>query len=425
MTSLRRQILTQGGWVFAGYVATAAASLIGLRLLTAFLTPNVFGTVSLLLGVLMLSQQVLIGPFQQAAFRFYFEPEQRRDLPGLRRIVRRYSQRSTAALFALFLLGGSIYSARYDTPYLCFVLLAGMLLIQVIRFNEQTLLWAAQRQRPIALLQAGDAWAKPLLAIAMIVAWGASAQAALSGHLLAEVAELGVLLAFIPREGRGRGEPSAGADAELAREIRSYAWPLAPVALANWISNLSDRYIVGAIVGSAGVGLYAAAYALTASPFLMAQSVTGQTLGPHYFVAISSNDATLGRKAFRAWFFGTLGLCAAGVVGVAVLRDWIAWLFLAERYRAASALLPWIALGNAIFALSLVLRLKLQAQKRTRSILLAHGVGAIASIAVTVPLTRSLGVLGTAIACPCYFGIQLAALSLFGSDRFAAEKILR
>jgi O-antigen/teichoic acid export membrane protein len=422
MTSLRRQIMTEGGWVLAGYVATTAASLVGLRLLTGFLAPDVFGTVNLLLGVLMLGQHVFIAPFQQAAFRFYSESQRESDLPRLRRIVAGYMRRAAALLLVLLLAGGLGFSAWSDTPYASFVVLGGMLLVQVIRSFEGSFLWAARRQRPIALLQAADACAKPLLAIAAVVLSRPSPEAVLLGYLLSEVMVVGALFALVPREGRGRGAPSASADAELAREIRSYAWPLSPVALANWISNLSSRYILGSIVGPAGVGLYAASYGLTAQPFITAQSVTGQTLSPHYFNAISSNDAALARKAFAAWFLGTLGLCAVGVVAILLLRDWIAWLFLAEEYRAGTALMAWIALGNSIFALSQVLTLRLQAQKRTKPVMIAYIAGAVAAIGVTVPLTWSFGVVGAAIACPCYYGIQFAALALFGSRQDSARK---
>jgi len=414
MTSLRRQILSEGGWVLAGYAANTAASLVGLRLLTSYLAPEVYGTVSLLLGVLMLSQHVFIAPFQQAAFRFYSEVQQRHDLPRLRRVVVRYLQRAASALLALLLAGGLAFSAWKGTAYVCFVMLGAILLVQVMRSFEHTLFWAARRQRPIALFQAADAWAKPLLAIAAVIAFGASPQAVLSGHLVAEIGGLAVLLAFVPREGRGPAEPPGPEDAELARGIRSYAWPVAPMAIANWISNLSDRYIIGALIGPAGVGLYAASYGLVSQPFISAQAVTGGTLSPVYFSAVSANDGALARKAFRSWFLGTLALCAAGVVGVLLLRDWIAWMFLAEQYRGGSPLMPWIAVGYAIAALNHPLTLRLQAHMRGVEVMLSHGAGAVASIALTLPLVWRFGIAGAAVACPCYFAVVFAALAWFG-----------
>ena len=403
----------------AGYVANIAASLIGLRLLTSVVRPEVYGTVSLLLGVLMLSQHVFVAPFQQAAFRFFSEFERRGDLPRLRHVVRGFVQKSAALLFVLLLAGGLVWSAWHQTPYACFAVLAVLLLVQVVRAFEHNLLWAARRQRTNALMQAGDSWLKPALAFAMVMVVGATPQSVLGGYLLAEVIGLGVLFAFVPREGLGRYAPSPANDDELAAEIRSYAWPLAPVAIASWTSNLSDRYIIGAMVGPAAVGLYSAPYGLVSQPFIMAQAVAGQTFSPHYFNAVSSNDDALARKAFRAWMLGTLALCGSGVIGIIALRDWIAWAFLAPEYREGAALMPWIAAGNSLFALAQVLTLRLQAQKRTQRVMIAHGLGALASIAVTVPLTWRFGVLGTAIACPCYFGILLVGLAVLGSDRFA------
>lgn len=416
MRPLRRQLLFEGGWVLAGQIATTLASLVGVRLLTEVLPPDIYGEVNLLLGLLLLSQHVFIAPLMQGVFRFYSEFAQRCDLPRLRRIAKRYLTASATLLLFVLLVGGALWSWARGTPYTVFLLLCGLLVTEVIRSFETVLLWAARRQRPIALQQGVEAWLKTGLALGAVFWVGTIPQAVLGGHLAAEVLALTGLLLFVPRGGLELpARLEADSERKLAREILRFALPLAPISLANWINALSDRYIVGGLLGVKAVGMYAAAYGLSASPFLIAQTIVGQTLSPLYFNAVSTGDEVLARKTFLSWFFGTAALCCVGTAAVVVLQEWIAFLFLGAEYRAASALMPWIALGNSIYALCLVLTLRLQAQKRSGRVLLAYLLGAVATVAITAPMTSYLGLLGAAMACPCYFAV-LFLLLLAGAN---------
>ena len=69
--------------------------------------------------------------------------------------------------------------------------------------------------------------------------------------------------------------------------------------------------------------------------------------------------------------------------------------------------MTWIALGNAILGVEYVFEKYLFAHKRTGDILLIQTVGALASIAVTLPLVLAYGAWGAAIACPIYYTAQL------------------
>ncbi len=58
--------------------------LLGIRLLTEFVSPEVFGTVSLLIGIATLGSTLFCNPLLQAAMRFYPELAREGQVPRLR-----------------------------------------------------------------------------------------------------------------------------------------------------------------------------------------------------------------------------------------------------------------------------------------------------------------------------------------------------
>jgi O-antigen/teichoic acid export membrane protein len=55
LLSRHRRIAGEAAWVFAGQGASALATLVGLRLITEWVPPAVYGTVVLALGVVALA----------------------------------------------------------------------------------------------------------------------------------------------------------------------------------------------------------------------------------------------------------------------------------------------------------------------------------------------------------------------------------
>ncbi len=114
------------------------------------------------------------------------------------------------------------------------------------------------------------------------------------------------------------------------------------------------------------------------------------------------------RAAFRAWLGVTAFVCVAGVVAITLLRGPIAATLLASRYREAARYLPFIAAGNAMFALSIVFEKVAHATSRTGLVLAGRVIGAATSLAVGIPLIFLYHTDGAAMAVPIYYGVQLA-----------------
>ena len=404
LTDFKKQILNEGLWVITGNIAVALATLFGVRLLTEYLRPEVLGSVNLLVGVTILGINFFCNPFIQAASRFHPEADQSGEIRHLRDTIQNLLFKTTSILVICILIGGAAFTLLRNISYWMFIILAFLVIAEVSRNFEISLFSAARRQKIVALWQSIEAWARPLLAILFVFILGASSQSVILGYLAATG---GILLCahLLPFkfEGTENSEKNAESYSYQKADIVRYALPLAPLAFVGWIEALGDRYIIAKILSVEQVGIYAVAYGLISCPFLFAFGVFHKTLRPIYNQAVSSNNKSLEKKVFGFWFLSVSVFSVLGVIGAFFFRNWIAFFLLAEEYRAASILMPWIAAGMCFQVISQLFENVLFAYKQTKLIFPIHLAGSIVCIVSVFILIRQFGLLGAAIACPVYF----------------------
>lgn len=415
-----RRIIGEGAWVAAGQISTAVVLLVGTRLITEFVPPDTWGLFTMILGLLMLARNVLVTPVLQAVIQFYAQSVASQQLAVMRRIVTRWTVHMTLVLAGLSLLG-SVGAWPFTGISPAIVGLAVLIsALDILRVLELNFLQAARRQKPHAIASALEAWLRIGLMVGLAWWWGPELSNLLIGNLAAVLIGYLALLMWVPRE----GTESVGLDrpqhTNLADEMLRYALPLAPLALIGWITSLSDRYIIGWMLGAAEVGVYALIYGLIGQPFAMSQMIIARTLSPVYYKAVSTHDNGLEIRIFRIWIAGTIAIGTLGVLAILLLKDTLAGLLLAEQYRHGAELMPWIAAGWALAALSSVYEAKLHAYRRTRLILSLGAISAVVSVVLPIALIPLMGLKGAAVACPIYFGFSclILAVTALRSQRY-------
>ncbi len=416
----KARVLSDWAWTTLGQLAAATGFLAGIRLLTQYISPAIFGTVSLLTGAAALVSATFFGPFIEAALRFYPDASRNGQAPLLKKIINSFLFMAYGSIVPFLAAAGFfLFTYKKDIGFLIVVMfLCALMVIDTMKAKERNFLNAERKQKKLSAWLATDAWARSLAAVAMVLVFGGSVWAVLAGYFAGSCM---VLIHFRENAEYGRNcafGTQSEKEKDLLTEIRRYALPMVPIAIVGWISSLGDRYIMGAMTGLEQVGIYSAAYGLVSRPFLMAGSVLEQTLRPVYFDAVSSGDKGRERKAFMALLCTTIffSLCFAAIISI-FSRE-IAGLLLEKKYRASAGLMPWIALGYAFLVTSYVFEKICFAYKRTKAVSLVQTAGALASLCIGIPLIYYYGMRGAAIAVPVYFGIQLA-LSVI-----AAKKVL-
>ncbi len=422
ISATKSRVLHDGIWVIGGQVAAAAGTLIGVRLLTELVAPPIFGAVSLLMGITLLGTNLFCTPFLQAATRFFPEMAREGNVRQLRCLIGDFLRVTTLVLVGSVLVGGCIYSRVRSSSFIVFIPLAALIVVDVVRNLEVNLLSAARRQGACALWQGAEAWARPALAAGAVLTFGATVQSILAGYLGASILTLALFFSCVRRDGSDVLRQETALDSRLSKQIAHYAFPLVPLAIVGWISSLSDRYVIGGMLGLEQVGIYAASVGLISRPFIMIGTVLLNTLRPVYFEAVSGEKRAVAQKTLRIWLGCGSLFFALGILAIASLSRPIANWLLAEQYRSSAALMPYLAFGYSLICLSQVFSTVSLAYKRSWCVLISESSAAATSLFVGIPLTYWFGLKGAAGAVPIYGAVQLGtAWWLARRTRAAAE----
>ena len=104
LSSARKKLLKDGIWSSLGKVTTALGTLVGVRLLTEFLPKEVYGKLSLLVGLMVLASNFFTGPLFLAAQRFYSEAAISRTIWSFRHTIVSILKKTTFHIFVVYLL---------------------------------------------------------------------------------------------------------------------------------------------------------------------------------------------------------------------------------------------------------------------------------------------------------------------------------
>ena len=407
-----KRLSGDAGWALLGQVGSGLLLLAGLRLLTEWVSPDEYGQVALMIGIVALGVSIFSYPFICAGMRLLPEHQASGTVHGLYRQVSRLTVASTLTALLLLAIGGGLHVRLTGSDPWLFAGAGLLLAITVQREMGIQLLIGERRQREASLWQTTDGMLRPALAVVAVVLGGPKAPLILLGYALATGLANAVW--------SWRRKPSALDERPLEpaaiRSIRAgvlaYALPLIPVELLLWFSGLGDRYVIGCLLTASDVGIYAAAYTLVNEAFNRSAMVLLRTFQPAYFQACSQGEEAKAGRLFATWLGCVIAMGAMGVIALWFMKDLVAGWLLAERYHAAAVLMPLIGAGCALQALSMVLSQPLLATKRTSTLLGGRVLGA-ASAAMGLPLmVQQYGLMGAALAAPVYYGVEALGMAL-------------
>lgn len=393
----------------AGQGATAFLMLAGTRLITQFISPELYGAVNLVQNSLMLLRTLFCSAALNTGLRYYPDAERGGYKVALRRMLLRTLGRALVAMEVLAIVGGLVWSFRSGISPRVVMILAVFVVVDVFLTLEITLFNAARRQRPAAIFTVVAALTRPLFVVGSVQLLGPTVEVVLGAMTASILVTLGLLYAGAKSSAISHEEILP---ARIAAEMRHYAVPLIPIALLNWTTSVSDRYIIEWVSqDTSGLGIYAAGYGLISQPLLLISGVVALTLRPVYFGAVSRNDAIHAKRTFRTWLALTASICTLATLLIYFGRFLLVEALLGPKYQGAVAFVPWIALGYLFFVVEQVLEQSLLAYKRTSAVLAAQTCGAAASVAITIPSVMHFGVVGAAYACPAYFLLQTVVVA--------------
>lgn len=393
----------------------AIGQVIGIRLLTEALSPAVFGEIALIVGASTLATSILINPTMQALLRYYPECAQSGQGDLAERMAHRRILSTLWWVLPLslpLLLIGLVQGWFGPAAALLLLLLVT---VDGMRAFRTTVMNATRQHHHYGLWLVGESWGRPMLAYGATLWLGIHVELVLIAYITVSLALYAVLFRSTDRHVSTAARSEAHEE-DLLRRFEAYARPLIPLGVVGWVSGMADRYMIGSLLSAQSVGMYVAAYSLASRPLLMVSSIAETAIRPVYYAAVVRQDPQASRKYLAAWFAIVLAAGIAVCLCLTLFHQPAAHLLFGSKFREASSLMPWIAAGYGLLALSHVATRICYAHDATRSVLTTETAGALCTVIVGFPLIYLYGLQGAAMAVPIYFGAQLA-VSAFLAQR--------
>jgi O-antigen/teichoic acid export membrane protein len=196
-------------------------------------------------------------------------------------------------------------------------------------------------------------------------------------------------------------------DRRHVRTLLVFGAPLIVHTVAAVVMSSADRWTVSAKLGPAELGVYGAGAQLGMVMSLIADAFV-KAYSPWLYGKLASNEPADRRYAVGAIYTAMPAFVVlAAVVGVGMV--WLSAMLLGERYRAATAVLPWFMLGGAFTGIYVCTSVLFFFSGRTALLAAATSSAAVLGSLVTWILVSNFGVRGASMG----FASTQAMLAIF------------
>lgn len=248
--------------------------------------------------------------------------------------------------------------------------------------------------------------------IALVVVVRLGAAGSLAGQLAGAIVMAGAALAILWRQ---RPWHVSGG---LARRALDFGLPLLPHSLAGWLLNVSDRWLLGLLLGLAvadslaAIGVYSLGYQLGYAVGLAAISFNAAWLPFLYRLGDGPRGAGILRESTSIVVAAFAALAAA----IAILAPDLIALIAPPAWSAAADVTAVVAVASAASAAGLMFASGIYLDRTTRVMPLLTVMAAGINLACNVILIPRIGIMGAAWATLAAYG-ALAAMTALVAER--------
>jgi len=390
---------SEAGWVFAGQVVSLVGTLVGVRVITGYLSPSEYGVLGLSLTIVALYTEVVIGGLVGAFTRFYSIAAKADDVCGYVLGVRMLLIVAVSIAAVLFLVMTPLLLSGFEGLTLQG---GGAVAVFATLFGSNAALNAvlngARRRSLVALNSVVDAWLKIGLAVIAIQWFGSSATSVLTAY----AASLVVVIAhqaYRVRQLRDSAQPAN--QRAWGREMFMFAWPASVWGIFTWAQMVADRWSLQVFQSTAEVGLYSVLLQLGFFPMSLLMGMVGTFLTPIFFQNTDSESTAPDVEQKRHWQLILLVGASASIVASLMaygLKEWIFYMFVAAQYSSVMEYLPVMVLSGGLFGTGSLLSVRMMAQMRMIQLAKIMVGASLFGVSLIVGFSAALGLAGTVIA---------------------------
>lgn len=363
-----------------------------LPLYTAFLTPEDFGTINVVLSISGLLSVLILMSLQGAGTRFHYdttEESKRRVLWGtITTIVILSSIGWTTVFFILHRYIIDPFVGEVDFyPYLVLGLINTGISPLYILF--QSYLQASQKAVHYGVNMLSNFIVHIALAILLIAYFKLGALGMLLANVITSLLFfIYVLLIFVPKL-------TLGLKKNIAKASINYSLPLLPHQLSIWGSGTIDRLLLNGISGRNDTGLYSVGNQIGQVVGTVAYSVN-QAFVPWFFENLKKGEEGI-KQIVRFGDFAVFGYAILALF-ISLYAPEILSVMVSEEYYVIWKLMPFISFAF-VFHGAYFIFINVLFIRDTNLVFIVTLVSLVINILANIVLIPIWGVMGGAVAC--------------------------
>ena len=393
-------------WVFVGQALALIGSLVLVKVLTSYLNPETYGLLALSLTSVGLFSQILMNSISAAVGRFLPVAKANNQI---HLFAKASIKMLIASSFVGLFLGLIIFIILISLDHLSWAWLGllGFILatLTFYNFTVNTIQNAARNRKIVALHTVLETWLKILLSVAVIYFFGATANSALIGYIIALCFVLISQKIFIKKILGPEDNQSSNAHKDLSDKstnwffnIWLYAWPFASWGFFTWAQQVSDIWSLKFFSTTAEVGLYTVAFQLGFAPIVLINGVVLLYLGPILNQKINQifdiNNNRYVHTVTWVTVIASMILTSIFFSITYIYSEQIFTILVSNTFQAASVYFPWLILAGGFFSAGQILSLKLMSEFKTQKMIGVKICTALLGLALNILGAYTFGMKG-------------------------------
>jgi O-antigen/teichoic acid export membrane protein len=385
-----------------------------LPLYTSYVSPGDYGRIEILMSAMAVGVVILRAGGGFGFVRFYFlqkEPEYRRRL--LRTIFWSQMVKATLGLALCLIFAHEIAGwlnvgyrpgAHLNGSGTGLVVATGVLLWVTINYAQMTNLFRVeQRSLAFSIATLANVGITVLLTVLLVAVFHEGPLGIIVGNFSGTLVLYVILLAY------RREQLGLEWDRKLLQAVNRFGLPLVPTALAMWVTNFGDRFMLAKLLhGSYAldqVGQYSLANKIASAMVLLFTAF--QMAWPAF--AYSIEDEAEAKRAY-SYVLTYLMLFAAWVaVALSLFAPWIVHILGRKPgYWPAASAVPALVFASVFFAGFIVVTIGVSRTRQTQFNWVAATAGAALNFGLNFWLIPAYGMLGAAYATLAAYALLMA-----------------
>lgn len=373
-----------------------------LPVLTRYLTPSEYGTLSLFI-VYIYILMILCSLGLTSSISVNFHQLHRGSMPIYNGTSFLIILCSWVVFLLTTLLFGTFLSDLIGIPFFWLIMIFPIVLTNIYFLNYTNLLQLDMKPIRFSIFQLSKSFLEGLLSIVFVVVFLRSWEGRAESMLIGSVIFFFVVVYFMIKD---RYLPrKIFFSKKYAKDGLSFGLPLVPHQISYWIKTGLDRYLIAFLISQEAVGIYSAGYQVGFSIFILVSAVN-QAIVPYLYKKLKKGKEVDKNKLVKLTYKYFLLLLILGVLTTTIIPELLTF-FLGDNYLEASSIIPFLCFSAVIHGMYLMVLNYIFYFKESKKLAVITFSTGLIHMLLSYNFIKLFGIQGAAIATFLSYSITL------------------